>query len=488
MPYRESAGIASGRQLGVRAAGHGMYFLIVGALYELSREGLFPPAPALFLISILCTAYAVVRIVALRRRHPELPWALHPTVLSSITVFIWGYGIGNLVHFLPEDTVLRYVSFFHFGPSPRAVEVAAMAAAAAPFLWWGYNSTIGQTFGRFVRFMLRFRAWRRRYDVRPAILGGLCLLALTLRLEAIRRGLFGYRADLGALYSNVELTQWLALGYLFGTFALIASLLWYLHAAPGTTRNVAFVIFLFQWAGETLFGFVNLMKGAVLMPSLLAGATYYFVRRCTPRASLAALVILLGISYAVVEPRRQALRGSDSASDGPAVASIEWVESTAIRLVSRLNYLDPSTAALDLAHSGLPPDTPEFARNVLFAPFYAVVPRLLWPSKPVADYGLWFTRAAYGSDGVSATGMGIIGNLYYVGGWLAVFVGFFFVGVLQRGLWQTWLVQRSGPIVLFLVMLPSASLFEIHWIDGWVVDMIRTPIIVFVMQALLFRR
>jgi hypothetical protein len=50
----------------------------------------------------------------------------------------------------------------------------------------------------------------------------------------------------------------------------------------------------------------------------------------------------------------------------------------------------------------------------------------------LANLGLWYNQVVMEKDNFSSTAMGPFAYLYFAGGPLAVFLGFFCVGIVQR--------------------------------------------------------
>src|SRR5207244_101493 len=101
----------------------------------------------------------------------------------------------------------------------------------------------------------------------------------------------------------------------------------------------------------------------------------------------------------------------------------------------------------------LPEDAPAFLSNILLAPLHALIPRLLWKSKPFQDIGQWYTTHVFGYEFLSSTAMTTFTYLYFAGGVVAVFMGFFVVGVVQRVFLELLILAWAGSAVIYLAML-----------------------------------
>ena len=116
-------------------------------------------------------------------------------------------------------------------------------------------------------------------------------------------------------------------------------------------------------------------------------------------------------------------------------------------------------------HEILPADGPEFLSDIIFSPVYAWIPRFVWEDKPLANVGLWYTQVVFGLNILSSTAMGVITYLYFAGGTIMVFVGLFFIGVIQRAIFfftQPWLTA-AGAVVFFALLPTTVNIAELHF-------------------------
>jgi len=79
--------------------------------------------------------------------------------------------------------------------------------------------------------------------------------------------------------------------------------------------------------------------------------------------------------------------------------------------------------------------------------YYAFIPRIIWPEKPVVSRGAWFTTylgmAPSEAEATTSTGMTTFGEWYWNFGIPGVIVGMFLTGALLSGLWR---LAGSNPI------------------------------------------
>jgi hypothetical protein len=194
---------------------------------------------------------------------------------------------------------------------------------------------------------------------------------------------------------------------------------------------------------------------------------------------LPTVVILIFVAYAVIEPFRLA-RYNDPSFQGTDLHSIastmvnagsdannEDGVGTSLSVLARMNLTYVSSKGIEYAATNrLPDNSPDFLGDIFLAPVHAVVPRFLWDGKPFQNIGLWYTTEVMGyglEDGIlSSTAMGPITYLNFAGGPLAVVVGFFIVGMLQRILLDGTRPFGGGGLIVFfgllrlLVMVDSA--------------------------------
>ncbi len=97
---------------------------------------------------------------------------------------------------------------------------------------------------------------------------------------------------------------------------------------------------------------------------------------------------------------------------------------------TRLSYTNVEALGMNLYDRGHSGDT--FTLCV-----YGLVPRFIWPDKPVIDPGADFTEMVLGFR-ESRTGIGVIGEAYWNGGWILVLFACCYVGMLY-----TWLSRMA---------------------------------------------
>ena len=105
--------------------------------------------------------------------------------------------------------------------------------------------------------------------------------------------------------------------------------------------------------------------------------------------------------------------------------------------------------------------------DLVTGPLSALIPRALWPGKPILATGYEFGQEYFDLPPTvySSTTITPIGDLYRHGGWLPVLIGMFLLGCGIR-LLDDLLDVRRDPHAVFLVLFlfPSLVMSEQDWI------------------------
>jgi hypothetical protein len=95
--------------------------------------------------------------------------------------------------------------------------------------------------------------------------------------------------------------------------------------------------------------------------------------------------------------------------------------------------------------------------------WYALVPRIIWPSKPAVNRGAWFSvylGFARSEDRAFSLAMTAIGELYWNFGCLGVLCGMFTLGVLHAFIWRLCgLDPRRKPLSMTFY---TSALYSMH--------------------------
>ncbi len=127
--------------------------------------------------------------------------------------------------------------------------------------------------------------------------------------------------------------------------------------------------------------------------------------------------------------------------------------------------------------------------QLIEAPTLGIVPRAIWPGKPIMATGYQISVAYYGLPATLYTSSAVtpVADLYRHGGWIPVAAGMFMLGCAAR-LLDDILDIRANPHAIFLVLLlfPSLVLGEQDWVT-FLAGIPETVLIWLVAVSLTFR-
>lgn len=334
---------------------------------------------------------------------------------------------------------------------------------------------IGYRLGSGLRFSgtraRRREAWRdRAISIRGV--GLLMVLGVAGTAINIASNNYGFASDVTAqLNAPSPFTYMFALmGGLLGVAVLLAS------GEYARTRAPSWLLILVVALSISLLnGTFSGMKSALIQPFLAALLGFGMVRRRLPWKSLiaTALAYLLIVAPFVYGFRIAIRQGSerkaaiDVITDLPGTIRESFdnaegfkVESAFWRF-SQVSYVAPVT---ELSPTAVPFRSPV---ELVQAPLISIVPRLVWPGKPVLDVGLQLTQEYYDSNTVNAAAITPFGDLYRHGGWLPLAFGSVVLGLLARVIDNLWRALRwpLGAILtlstFFMMVRMELTMLEI---------------------------
>lgn len=108
----------------------------------------------------------------------------------------------------------------------------------------------------------------------------------------------------------------------------------------------------------------------------------------------------------------------------------------------------------------------------------ALIPRALWPGKPIFDPGYEFGQEyfEFSSTEYTSTAVTPMGDLYRYGGWIPVLAGMLFIGLLFRII-DDIIDVRNNPHTIFIPLLTFQALVmaEQDWISTLVAALLFLP-------------
>ena len=442
----------------------GLAGCIVGMLVELEA---FTPQSALVVCTVLLLAYLAVETYRLHRIFPER-CLLNPAVLCSVVTFTLGFGVTNILYFLPEEVLSAVGQAPEVTPSMGKLMLLVLVGAMA--MWLGYWSPLAANLSGW----LSKRKWlnrvlRHEFSPRVWVLPVLVLVSLASRLIQISLGVYGYSADQDRLIETASIRQYFNMTDGLGKLALVIAALRYYSPYPAA-RTTAWLVGLLAY--EICFGFLSGFKSEVVMPLVIIGSCKYLRLGLVPWRLIALLPVAIIAAYAVIEPFRAAryeetrFRGTSLTSIAETVLVAAVAEpgatvdaeqvGTALQFLSRTTMTYIASLGIEFADArSLPEGSPAFMQDIFAAPFYALIPRALWESKETSRHGLWYRTEVIGIGGpdeITSVAMSPFTYLYFAGGGIAVALGFLALGILQRAWAERFLVAGSaGALMVFLV-------------------------------------
>lgn len=455
-----------------------------------------------FCLTLLLLTYNVLEFTQVRRNFPR-SWLLHPLVLASFLTFCLPFGICNVLFTLPDQTLSLVDIDSHVSTS--MVKIMWLVLLGSVSLWIGYRLPVFKMLTS-AKACRRATRWLRNRDApRAMAVPALGVVALGARLMQVHLGVYGYSANPDRLLLMSDVTQYLSMAASLGPVALTVASLSFFDATECKRPTVKFWFFLVL-AIEVTFGVLSGFKSQVAIPFIVAGVCKYVRAGRIPVVWIVGFFAALVMAYAIIEPFRE-YKNTDRAFSGTTLtgitdafeASRETAQSSSstgtapvwLHVLTRSSktYVGSLGIAYRDDHDWLPEGSPAFLRNLLLAPLYAVIPRILMPDKPTGTLGAWYTSAVVGQYwSMSSTAMSPVTYLYFAGGITAVASGFAFFGGLLRLLYfWTQPHDVASRIFVYLVLLPQMTQID-SAVDGMLVGLIRTIPLLLVLNYFVYKR
>lgn len=404
--------------------------------------------------------------------HGPASWRLGPWMM------IWAgtmYGLATLSLDQTQTSVAAEIL-------PASV-IRALWLVAAGITMWFAGYLIGP--GRLLRGVAGrgVGGLRRRFgaDIRspltPWLLYGIGTAARLL--SALTTARFGYVGNAASAVSTASgYGQILALLGLCGQLGVAAAALQVFRQRLSSARVTLAVLFLAEIGYAIASGQKENYANAVLAVAIPFTAG----RSRLPKAILAGVVVVF---LAIVIPFTAAYRTAARGPSGPTLSAGQAVGLAPQILRSTLSGGDNLLAAIPesisyLLARGQDIDAPAIIMQrtpaqvpytdpvqLVSGPLSALIPRALWPGKPILDTGYEFGQQYYELPPTvySSSTITPIGDLYRHGGWAPVLIGMLALGCGIR-LLDDCLDVRGDPHAVFLTLFlfPSLVMSEQDWI------------------------
>ncbi|RTL01177.1 MAG: hypothetical protein EKK57_05290 [Proteobacteria bacterium] len=337
---------------------------------------------------------------------------------------------------------------------------------------------------------------------RKNVLMILLLISLISKLIQIRLGIFGYLSTINPDNASryYEYTQLIYYSSQFGAIALLMVSLMYFSEDKSRYANIS-LWFYFILSEEVFLGFISGFKSAMFVPFLLVIICQYIKTNNIQRKWLLYTLFSVMVAFSIIPSYRDALQKSQQNGDSALDTTTSVLSSQdngdnlqdvpiIIAVLSRLNlsYLGSQGIKYYDENSYYAGD-PNFLNKILLSPVSAWVPRFLWNSKSISNDGVWYTKYVLRNfNSLSSTAMSLIVNLYMAAGFIAVIVGYFFLGVMQRFILILTNPHNSlSGAFVYIAMLSTMSINAEMLMDSVMINFFRLFPLLIVLQKILFK-
>lgn len=431
--------------------------LWVEALSDSDLDVLNLLVPALLGISSLLLGWQIVRRSQLAIWNP-LVW-----FLLACTIY---YGLGQLIHLLGTADSVRRVNQMYLMDQRGLARTNLLHTVGVLIIVGAYTltSSLFTQQKRTAAYNLETPAFNRNSS-REARSSALLFLCVGLPVKYLLE-----------LPSNLGLLTWVVPGgfkYL-GTLSGVAiiPLYWLYKRHGGIYRPALFTLAI----SEFLIGLVCLSKLEMIKTALFLVLGAQLVKPGLKKLAISGISIIAAyvfiaspfVNFARVAANRVVAKDLAQAIDlieqfnaqEGAVKDLEFPK--AQLWWTRLAYSNVELFAMRQYDRGHPGTT------LWLAP-YTLIPRLIFPEKPIMTSGLEFTQLITGDRNlISFTGLGVLGEGYWNGGWLGVACVGTVIGVLLAMFSIFSIRTLEAHIFMFLPISMAGIMLGLR-IDDWFV-------------------
>lgn len=436
---------------------------------------------------------------------------LQPYVLAIGFFFLLNHLIPNFRFFFvdPAEILPARMSFWSDDSYKPLIKPMYLLNLSAIAMFLGYrNQKIKFLGGYFRTFLANTSSYRYKSSFRLSnyliffiISAGIISVFLQLKW-----GIFGYGISDLQLAEYASYAQWFR--YIDQAQLLLIIIFSYLihHPRGGYDYLKALMLVLILFLAVQGIFFAS--KGKVLMPIFAALIGAYASSNKIILRYIVLSVLMLVIAFIVIEPYRTLKNIYPDATFTEAIVllqevpdmivdeSIEDDKTLSDRLaeisiwfMGRSDNFSFSANAIEFKDKYGVPDNnnPDFLGSIIYSPALAYIPRFIWKSKPRDQIGAWYEDSIMQSPNYSASAFGAIGYTYYAGGILGVFLVFFFFGLMQRLIAETFLKMNSLPgiCVYLALILPITMIYS--EIGGVITGFLRLiPVVILAVYLIFF--
>ena len=309
----------------------------------------------------------------------------------------------------------------------------------------------------------------------------LCAVGMAASIAtAATTGRFGYLGNAQAATTTASGYQQVLndLSYCTPLAVAAAALQVFRERLPGARVTLA-VLFLAEIATGAAAG----GKQSYIIAVLAVAIPFTTARRRVPASPAAFMALgLAGLVFLlVVIPFNHAYRGTvrstsrslsirQAFDEAPGIlgqvagsGNAGVLSSSAAYLLGRVREIDSPAIIMQRTPAQIGFASPA---QLIEGPAEALIPRAVWPGKPILDAGYEFSLEYYEAPVTDITYSAItpVGDLWLHGGWIPVIAGMFLIGCLAR-LFDDVMDVHASPhcIFLFLLLYPILVAQEEDW-------------------------
>jgi hypothetical protein len=323
--------------------------------------------------------------------------------------------------------------------------------------------------------------------------------------SALANGRFGYVGNVQSAVTTASSYQQLLsdLGLCAPLAVAAATLQVYRERMPGA-RVTLTVLFL----AEIVFGAASGNKQGFIITILAVAIPFTAARRRAHKGLLAFTgLAITGLAFLlIVVPFNQSYRSAARGASGilstrqaldtaPSILgqtigtgnAVGVLSSSASFLLTRIREIDSPAIIMQRTPAEIGFVSPV---QLVTVPIATLVPRAVWPGKPILDPSYEFSQTYYELPATVYTSSAItpVGDLYRHGGWIPVIAGMFVLGCGVRLLDDVMDVcANPHSMFLFILLFPSLVKQEDDWV-GMIAGVPGTILIWLFAVYLTFRR
>ena len=439
-------------------------------------------------LNITYSIYIFLLLVGKLRKGMSI---INPIIVATVFMFLLSYGFPVLFQYFNYSEI-RYLPKY-------STLVHAMLYANVGFLtlWYTYNSSF---FDSILSNLNKYSKWFvKNLKIRKQLIYFFLFLSILFNLNSIYSGNYGVLATIYADENSIGIMDQVA--YFFST-ALKGIV--FLQAWQYFKYNIGKKMFICSFFTLLFFQLLSGYKGAVVLTFIiLFVANYFAVKKVNIKLGVVCFFALV-VAYGIVNPYRDYLvySGNIPSSISDIISCIYngvVLQSQVIsnedvsvlnEVMSRFTTLPELALFIEYKEKlGLHvPRDPDFFYLCYTIPAQLLVPRFLWPSKPVNDLGVWWvSNTVTGNMSNSSSPFGPIGFLYLTYDVLAIVIGFIIISFMLKLCSKLLQSKRDGAVLVGIILLSSLYVNEAGF-NTYVIGGIRFLFIGIIFQIIILRR